>query len=916
MSTAGTGGGQHDRDRDKDKDIQSVTENYQVGSLASSYCDKEIEENMASSINSQMSSIISDCDEERGRGRGREDGLSAHKRLVRGNKTHQDSFGDSDGGSEGADLFSMIACGEVKDNKALRDLIRKHDAQHSVFSSSKHKSHPSRDLMGVDEKKAKDREKDRERERERIISISANGSLSRTFRGFGGSSNMSIATYLEPPALQLSQRPISAASAGVGYGGIPHGAARGFEENNPYLHNHRYEPRRSPERKVRADSLHEGSSPRPRRRFGSGLSEESDTGSVVSFADVITVHENEREVIPVSMTAFPTEGCYAASIASLRPFVANRSEGVDSIPISDIRGENDRKRSSETLAPSVVANGSIGGSITVVSKRPQKACRNISSSANDRPINPTKYLMTQQYSDPSDLGSAASSSNSLSFNRDVSTLKADVPGSAFISDTSSELILSDMIDIEGDASRGEVLSCGSSVGIGILVGDVSSHGLGSFMTTESICNSSGKAEERGDEMISDGRERSDSGNVLYLKDYLSSACDRELKVEGEEEEQGVMASEVEGDIMVNQRVHRKSAALHIVPDAAGQDKSALSMRDAAPVEECDVKFSAESHSLNVAELLTLGSTFIRKWLGNKSVIDSSGGKGKGRSEGQSTGPLQDCEDSALSACITANARVAGNILTPATSGAVNLMSLGAAGGGGGGAAAASGSSSLVNRVGTNGSKIEIGFEGSDSRRSSIEKTKEYHNSHVGSAPSNHQYSSSPSQFISPSQHPSSSSHYMHHHSSTAIKPPRGHDTSKDNLKTNYVYDKKEAMRQFVMKFRARYEVNPFRKEDGSGFLKTRTHNRRRWSHIFPAGKLEMVGYYGLNWKSLSQPAILPSSTDFLVPLSELKDEDKFEIQGNYSLIMDPTECAFDAPENLLTEMICQRLAQVSRIMLY
>lgn len=40
------------------------------------------------------------------------------------------------------------------------------------------------------------------------------------------------------------------------------------------------------------------------------------------------------------------------------------------------------------------------------------------------------------------------------------------------------------------------------------------------------------------------------------------------------------------------------------------------------------------------------------------------------------------------------------------------------------------------------------------------------------------------------------------------------------------------------------------------------------------GKLEQVGYYGLNWKSLCQPAILPSSTDFLVPLSELKDEGK------------------------------------------
>ena len=40
-------------------------------------------------------------------------------------------------------------------------------------------------------------------------------------------------------------------------------------------------------------------------------------------------------------------------------------------------------------------------------------------------------------------------------------------------------------------------------------------------------------------------------------------------------------------------------------------------------------------------------------------------------------------------------------------------------------------------------------------------------------------------------------------------------------------------------------------------------------------------------QSLSQPAILPSSTDFLVPLRELQDEEKFEIQGNYSLIIDP-----------------------------
>ena len=86
-STAGNG---ELHDRDREKDIRSVTEHSQMGSLASSYCDKEIEENMASSINSQMSSIISDYDEERGRGREREGGLSTHKRLVKSFTSPQD----------------------------------------------------------------------------------------------------------------------------------------------------------------------------------------------------------------------------------------------------------------------------------------------------------------------------------------------------------------------------------------------------------------------------------------------------------------------------------------------------------------------------------------------------------------------------------------------------------------------------------------------------------------------------------------------------------------------------------------------------------------------------------------------------------------------------------------------------------
>jgi flagellar basal body rod protein FlgC len=92
------------------------------------------------------------------------------------------------------------------------------------------------------------------------------------------------------------------------------------------------------------------------------------------------------------------------------------------------------------------------------------------------------------------------------------------------------------------------------------------------------------------------------------------------------------------------------------------------------------------------------------------------------------------------------------------------------------------------------------------------------------------YSSSPSVLHLAPSHPAHIPHQPHHHAS---KPPRNLENK--GIKRDYVYDKKEAMRQFVRKFRARYEVNPFRKEDGSGFLQTRTHNRRRWSHIFPSG---------------------------------------------------------------------------------
>ena len=105
-------------------------------------------------------------------------------------------------------------------------------------------------------------------------------------------------------------------------------------------------------------------------------------------------------------------------------------------------------------------------------------------------------------------------------------------------------------------------------------------------------------------------------------------------------------------------------------------------------------------------------------------------------------------------------------------------------------------------------------------------------------------------------------------------------------------------------------VNPFLKEEGALFLKYRTHNRSRWSHVFPSIKHESeirIAHYGLNWKSLSQPAILPLTTDYLASVNTLKEE--YHIQGDYELIIDSNTCAFDTAKSLLTEMICQRLSQ-------
>ncbi len=136
----------------------------------------------------------------------------------------------------------------------------------------------------------------------------------------------------------------------------------------------------------------------------------------------------------------------------------------------------------------------------------------------------------------------------------------------------------------------------------------------------------------------------------------------------------------------------------------------------------------------------------------------------------------------------------------------------------------------------------------------------------------------------------------------------GYINSLSGNNENY-FDKSKEDISFISKYASRNKVNPFMKEEGESFVLKRTHNRLRWSHVFPSGKFEksLIGHYGLNMKSLCQPAILPLTTSYIPSVTQLNEE--YHIQGDYELIMDKQLCAFMSAEDLLTEMICQRLSQ-------
>lgn len=104
-------------------------------------------------------------------------------------------------------------------------------------------------------------------------------------------------------------------------------------------------------------------------------------------------------------------------------------------------------------------------------------------------------------------------------------------------------------------------------------------------------------------------------------------------------------------------------------------------------------------------------------------------------------------------------------------------------------------------------------------------------------------------------------------------------------------------------------LNPFRQEDEDEVLAKRTHNRRRWSHVFPLGEAEFKKHAGPNWKSLCQPAILPMTIDFHPEPSELEDQDKFRIKQYSVTLPSMDETNYKDATELLDDLMVQRVRQ-------
>lgn len=110
-----------------------------------------------------------------------------------------------------------------------------------------------------------------------------------------------------------------------------------------------------------------------------------------------------------------------------------------------------------------------------------------------------------------------------------------------------------------------------------------------------------------------------------------------------------------------------------------------------------------------------------------------------------------------------------------------------------------------------------------------------------------------------------------------------------------------------MASRKKKMFNPFRQQDEEEVLAMKSHNRRRWSHVFPLGEIEFKRHAGPNWKSLTAPAILPISIDYFPNQEEIDREFTF---SSYNVTLSEFDHKnYASNQDLYVEMVRQRLTQ-------
>ena len=126
--------------------------------------------------------------------------------------------------------------------------------------------------------------------------------------------------------------------------------------------------------------------------------------------------------------------------------------------------------------------------------------------------------------------------------------------------------------------------------------------------------------------------------------------------------------------------------------------------------------------------------------------------------------------------------------------------------------------------------------------------------------------------------------------------PGGRESPQGSVKTHMASRRKKAF-------------NPFRQSDEDEVLAKRSHNRRRWSHVYPEGEVEFKRHAGPIWNSLTSPAILPLSVDHFPTPQELKDENTFQFSFYQVTLGGIDNNHYEKHADLLKEMVRQRVTQ-------